>query len=84
MGHGTRRDVMGICAEAKECDGKRRAILAVAPAVAEKVPVSLPEGPPHTEEQRCMHMDTMHACGQSPTVTTSMHADHILASTVQT
>ena len=28
---------MGICAEAKECDGKRRAILAVAPAVAEKV-----------------------------------------------
>ena len=37
LGHGTRRDVMGICAEAKECDGKRRAILAVAPAVAEKV-----------------------------------------------
>ena len=41
LGHGTRRDVMGICAEAKECDGKRRAILAVAPAVAEKVLVGL-------------------------------------------
>jgi hypothetical protein len=42
LGHGTRRDVMGICAEAKECDGKHRAILAVAPAVS--VPASRSPG----------------------------------------
>lgn len=41
LGHGTRRDVMRICVEAKECDGKRRAILAVVLAVAEKMPVGL-------------------------------------------